>query len=146
MNKFVGIDFDNTLVHVDKENNFELMPQVNEYLPRIYNLGFKLCLITGRKDYDRQFVENVINQIELLLNVKFEKIILTNDSQTKGNFAKDNNCSFMIDDKHSYLSDCVKNNVVPIYLNEKNKFIKSKKETVVYSWRQVYDYLKKMAS
>lgn len=142
----IGIDFDNTLVHVNDDNSYVIMNGVKEYLPKIFNMGYKLIVITGRKESDSEFVKKVITELETLINVKFDKIVLTNDLPTKGEIAKIHNCIYLIDDKHSYLTDCIKHNVVPIYLNEKNKYVSSKKETVMYNWRQVYDFLKRKKS
>ncbi|ARF09104.1 hypothetical protein Catovirus_2_53 [Catovirus CTV1] len=137
----IGIDFDNTLVHVNNNNNYDIMPEVQEYLPLLYKKGFRFSIITGRNDCDKQFVRNVATDLENKMNIVFDNIFLTNDFPTKGSIAKSLGCKYLIDDKYSYLSDCKINDVIPIFLNHKNKNIVTKKKNVLYSWKQVYELL-----
>ena len=126
----IGIDLDDTLI--DRENNV-LKEFVSLCLPLLYEKGFLFHLITARHNKDK--VDKIVKCIEKGLKIKFTSVTLTYQN-SKGSYAKDKNCMFMIDDNPTYISDCVSSDVIPILFSDRNS--NNKKWITCKTWIDIY--------
>jgi len=135
----VGVDLDNTLINYDyfdynsMKYKLKIKKSVKKFLPLLYKLGFRFHVITSR--YDIEDAERTINRIECNIKFKFSSITCTS-GEIKGIFAKKYNSLYKI-------LDCVKYNIIPIHLYQKNKNFDFGLKNVIIckNWKEIYEYL-----
>lgn len=131
----IAIDLDKTLIEYDEvKHKLFLLDGVSECLPKLYELGFKFHIVTGRPHHNFDEVFKIVSGISKEININFESIITT-DGKRKGIYAKQKKCKYLIDDNSYYFGDCEENDVIPILLNNQNSL-----NTVNNDWIKIYNF------
>lgn len=118
-------------------NNNKLKPYAKETLDYLYEHGYKIILITARKNDDC-----VNNRVELTLKYLKEKGIkyhnIEFNQENKGACANNYNVDIFIDDKESVLEDVSKYGIECLSINSR----KENKFKTFKSWKELLEYIK----
>jgi hypothetical protein len=141
MSKRIGIDLDDTLI-TTIGSKWNLDEDTFTYLPKIYQDGFELHLITARDEAFRNDVDKILNKVEENLGIEFVTKHFTN-GRSKGYCASQAKCLCMIDDNWSYLLDCRLHGVRPVLFTKFKEYKQLPNQSwyVCKSWEEVYKML-----
>ena len=119
----------------------------SEVIHKLKNENNEIYIITARKNYDEWFSEKLQDKVEDITiqwleynNIYYDKIIF--DVKNKGEFCKNNNIDFMIEDDPKNLRNLIGNTNVIVFDYPYNRHEEFNNIIRAYSWYDIYYKIK----